>query len=177
MGNTMDHEAFERAASYWDRKDGATPAEQRMAPAELRGAVEAFIQDHNTCALATGAAGQVRCTPLEYTYHDGAFWIFSEGGRKFRGLAENPHVGLAVFEPYGGFGTLKSLQVDGTATVLVPGDAEYAAAAAFRNIPLDALRKLPEPMYLIKIVPEHLDYLDSDLKQRGLATRQHLDLA
>ncbi len=46
-------------------------------------AVEEYIQANNTCALATAAGDFVRCTPLEYTYHDDCFWIFfSEGGEK-----------------------------------------------------------------------------------------------
>jgi hypothetical protein len=51
----------------------------------------------------------VRNTPIEDNYVDGNFDCFSEGGMKFRGLKENKNVGIAIFEPYGGFGQLKSL--------------------------------------------------------------------
>ena len=40
----------------------------------------------------------VRCTPLEYSYHDGCFGIFTESGEKFIGLEKNKNVSLAVFE-------------------------------------------------------------------------------
>ena len=35
--------------------------------------IEDYIQRGNTCALATGAGDYVRCTPIEYSYHDGCF--------------------------------------------------------------------------------------------------------
>ena len=175
----MNEQDFERAASYWDRKEAASAADQSagacMPADELRAEVGRFLQEHNTCALATGHGVQIRCTPLEYTYHDGAIWIFSEGGRKFVGLARNSQVSLAVYEPYGGFGKLASVQIDGVAEVLLPGDEEYRQAAAFRHISMDVLQGLSEPMYLIKVVPTRIDYLCSDLKGRGYASRQHLE--
>ena len=45
-----------------------------------------------------------------------------------------------------------------------------------KKIPVEAMRKLPQPMNLIKIVPESFDYLDSDLKKEGFASRQHMEL-
>lgn len=176
----MDHADFERAATYWERKDAAGAAaspESRMGADELRQEIDTFLAKHNTCALATAAGDAVRCTPLEYTYHDGAVWIFSEGGRKFVGLEANPQISLCVYEGYQGFGGLASVQMDGTAEILLPGDAEYASAAEFRHIPLETLEKLPEPMYLIKVTPQRVDYLRSDLKKRGLSSRQHLEVS
>lgn len=175
----MKHEDYERAATYWTRKDedaAGKAGSAKMDADQLQQEIEAFLAEHNTCALATGTGAHLRCTPLEYTYHDGAFWIFSEGGRKFLGLEKSPHVALAVYERYEGFGSLGSVQVEGTAQALLPEDDGYASAAAFRHIPLKTLQSLPEPMYLIKIVPERMDYLRSDLKQRGFSSRQHLEL-
>ena len=45
-----------------------------------------FIQEHKVCALATGSGEYVRCTPIEYNFVDGAFYLFSEGGMKFMDL-------------------------------------------------------------------------------------------
>ena len=33
----------------------------------------------------------MRCTPIEYSFHDGKFWMFSEGGEKFIGLDYKVH--------------------------------------------------------------------------------------
>ena len=57
-----------------------------MPKDELQRAVEKYIGENNTCALATGAGDFVRCTPIEYSYHDGKFRMFSEGAETFIGL-------------------------------------------------------------------------------------------
>ena len=72
------------------------------------------------CALAAGIGDYVRCTLLEYSYHDGQFWIFTEGGEKFIGLERNKNVSLAVFEKPPDFGALKSVLVMGTAKLIEP---------------------------------------------------------
>ena len=66
-------EQFQDAANYWDRKDADAVQLDRDI---LQPMIEAYIQANNTCALATGSGSYVRCTPLEYSYHDGMFWIF-----------------------------------------------------------------------------------------------------
>lgn len=57
-----------------------------MPQEALKKAVSDYIAQNNTCALATGIGDYVRCTPIEYSFHDGKFWMFSEGGKKFVGL-------------------------------------------------------------------------------------------
>ena len=80
----MTQAQFQASARYWEEKDTASV---KLDPAQLRSVAEAYIQANNTCALATGAGAYVRCTPIEYSFHDGAFWMFSEGGKKFIGLS------------------------------------------------------------------------------------------
>lgn len=104
----MTQAQFQAAARYWEEKDAASV---KLDPAQLRSVAEAYIQANNTCALATGAGAYVRCTPIEYSFHDGAFWMFSEGGKKFIGLSENPNVCLAIFDGYTGFQNLHGMQV------------------------------------------------------------------
>ena len=64
----MTPEEFDEAAEYWTEGD-ATSA--RMPEDELRKAIDAFLGEHQICAMATASADLVRCTPLEYTYRDG----------------------------------------------------------------------------------------------------------
>ncbi len=45
----------------------------------------------------------------------------------------------------------------------------------YKKIPVEAIRKMPQPMNLIKITPESFDYLDSDLKKEGFNIRQHYE--
>ena len=97
--------------------------------------------------------------------------MFSEGGRKFIGLEKNSHVCLAIYDKYDGFGNLRSLQVTGD---VEPFSEEYNTHAAFKKIPLDALKRLPSPMNLICVTPTRIDALFSDFKKDGYSVRQVL---
>lgn len=162
---------YRKAQNYWKEKEAASV---KMDADVLRKKITEYINANNTCALATGADGFIRNTPIEYSYHDGCFWMFSEGGEKFIGLEKNPNVCIAIFDKYAGFGTLKGLQVMGTAQVVEPFSDEYNAHAAVKKIPLSALQKLNPPMNLIKVRPIRADFLNSDFKQDDFDSRQHL---
>ena len=75
---------------------------------------------------------------------------------------------------YDGFGNLRSLQVTGIAAMVEPFSEEYNAHAAFKKIPLDALKKLPSPMNLFCVTPTRIDALFSDFKKDGYSVRQVL---
>ncbi len=165
---------WEAASRHWTEKE---PDEARMSREGLLAEVDGFLARHKVCALACAGAGIVRNTPVEYLHAEGAFWIFSEGGLKFKALRENRDVCLAVFDDDPSFGSLAGLQVTGRADVLEPFGGEYAHACELRNIPIGRLEKLPFAMNVIKVTPVRYDYLDSSLKERGYSTRQHIDFA
>ena len=71
---------------------------------------------------------------------------------------------------------VKSLQVMGLASMIEPFTEEYLKIMEYKKIPVEAMKQLPMPMNLIKIVPESYDLLDSDLKKDGFGNRQHLDV-
>lgn len=162
---------YEKAASYWTEKDRQSV---KMDPGALKQKITEFIRRHNTCALAVAAGDFVRCTPIEYNYFEDCFYLFSEGGLKFKALKENKNVCLSIYDEYKGFGKLNGLQVTGTAEIVEPWSEEYLKALAFKKIPESAMRKLPEPMNLIKIVPAMMDFLCSELKAEGYGSRQSL---
>ena len=164
---------YDIAASHWIERDRDSV---HMEPAFLQKKIEEFIGAHNTCALATASADMVRNTPIEYNFVDGCFYFFSEGGLKFLGLKVNKLVGIAIFESYGGFGQLKGLQVQGEASVVEPFSQEYLMLLEHKKIPVEAMKKLPQAMHLIKVVPSSYDLLDSDLKKDGFGSRQHLEV-
>ncbi|MDO4837241.1 MAG: pyridoxamine 5'-phosphate oxidase family protein [Clostridia bacterium] len=169
----MTTEAYRKAANFWKEKVGKEMPAEQLTPV-----VEEFLRSSTVCALATGTGDYVRCTPLEYSYHDGKFWIFTEGGEKFIGLEKNKHVSLAVFEKNPSFGALKSVQVMGTAVLIEPMSASYVAHAEYKKIPVAALQKLADqghPMHLICVAPERMDVLFSDFKKQGYDSRQVLD--
>lgn len=169
----MTKEEYQSAARYWEDKDADSV---KLEPGKLRSMMEEYVKANNTCALATGTGDYVRCTPIEYSWHDGYFWMFSEGGKKFIGLAENPNVCLAIYDRYEGFGNLHGMQVMGLAELVEPFSEAYNAHAAWKKIPLDVLRRLSSPMYLIRVRPTRIDCLFSDFKELGCAPRQTLVL-
>lgn len=70
----MTHEQFENAAQYWNKKE-----QIKMPEEALKKAIEDYVMENNTCALATGTGDFVRYTPIEYSYHDGKFWMGKSG--------------------------------------------------------------------------------------------------
>ncbi len=163
---------FEQASTYWIRKDQTNKVLEREV---LMTEIQQYLNANNTCALATGTGEFVRCTPIEYSYHDGAIWMFSEGGEKFLALKTNRNVCLAIFQPYEGFGKLKGMQVSGVAEFIEPFTEEYIKAANIRKIPIEALRRLEEEMHLIKVVPKKIEFLNSEFQKEGASSRQRIE--
>ena len=168
----MTHEEYKAAANHWNQKDATS---EKMPKAQLLEEIDKYIQGNNTCALATGYGDFIRCTPIEYSWHNESFWMFSEGGQKFVGLEENKNVCLAIYDRYDGFGKLKGMQVTGNAEIIKPFSAEYIQAVEWKKIPVDALKKLPFTMNLIKVEPKEIDFLNSDFKEKGYDSRQHYE--
>ena len=171
-GLLMNAEEYKKAAEYWTSKECVEmPADQLLSWAE------AFFTEKTTCALATGRDDGVRCTPLEYSYHDGAFWIFTEGGLKFANLEHNKNVCLAIFDQDAKFGALRSAQVEGEVEIVEPLSDVYLAHAEYKNVPEAALRKLAgdgHPMHLLRITPTRADILCSAFKGKGYDSRQSI---
>lgn len=168
-GNAIDWEA---AARHWiDQEAG----EARMPEGELIAEIEAFLARHKICTLATAGNGIVRNTTVEYLYAEGAFWIISEGGLKFRALQANTNVCLAIHDDDISFATLAGLQVTGTAEVVEPFGEDYAHACELRGLPMERLRAMPFVMNIIKVTPTRFDYVNGTLKERGFSPRQHIE--
>ena len=71
---TMANTDFDTLATFWDER---LNPELQMERDKVMERIEAFISGFNTCALATGSGDYVRCTPVEFSYFDQTFWIFS----------------------------------------------------------------------------------------------------
>lgn len=170
----MTHDEYMKAASFWDGRSGV-----KMEKEELRRKVYDYLSSSSLAALATVEGDSVRCTPLEYSFHDGIFWIFTEGGHKFIGLEKNSCVSLAVFDNNTSFDSLRSVQVTGRAEIIEPFSPLYIKHAEYKKIPLEALGKLYDsghPMYLIAVHPLRMDSLFSSFKKDGYDSRETLIL-
>ena len=168
----MTKKDFEKASQFWTDKDKTA---KKMERADILRAADDFLKTHNTCALATGTGTFVRCTPIEYTYTDGAFYLFSEGGLKFKALAQNDSVSMAVFDQYVSMGSVKGIQITGAASIVEPFSPEYLKILAVKKIPVQALKQIDYTMNLIKIIPSRIDMLDSEFKRNGFDSRQFIE--
>lgn len=162
---------FDAAESYWTAEEKKSSI---MPEDELMPCIEEFIRAHNTCALAAGAGDFIRCTPIEYDYMDGAFYMLSEGGMKFHALRYNRNVCIAIFDPFEGFGSLGGMQVTGTAEFPGPFCEEYDRLLEHKGLSPETMQMQGISLNMIKVVPSEIDYLDSKLKKLGYDTRQHI---
>lgn len=144
-----------------------------LPPSQLRSEVEEFLNEHNTCTLATSAQGRVRATPLEYQYSQGHLYILSEGGRKFANLLSNLRVSVAVYEDYTAMDNLKGMQITGQA-VIVEDMVEYQEALKMKGLTLDYIRSLPVDLKLIRVDMEKVEFLNSKFEKDGYSSRQVL---
>lgn len=163
---------YDKVSKYWTEKETNSI---KMKREDLLSEIEKYITANDTCALATSNGKLVRCTPIEYSYVDGNFYMFSEGGLKFAALKDNKNVCMAIFDKYTGWSKLNGMQVTGTADIVEPFSDEYIKLANYKKIPIEALKKLENTMNLIKIIPTRIDYLCSDFKKKGYDSRQFIE--
>ena len=136
------------------------PPEAPMPTDALKARIDAFLEAHNTLALATGCGKWVRCTPLEYLRVDGKLYVLTEGGLKFKGIWWNGAISAAVYDSYAGMASLAGLQMTGTAVYIDPLSDEYRSVIEARGVQLQQLQQMPA--MLVRCTP--LEYLRVDGK-------------
>lgn len=144
-----------------------------MLKKELDDEINKFIEIHNTCALATGSGDFVRNTPMEYIYYKNNFYFISEGGFKFKGILQNPNVCIAIFNSYTSMNELKGLQISGKSEIVPCWNEEYIELMNYRGLNIEALKKLPVNLNLIKVFPEVFEFLNVDFKEKGMDSKQY----
>lgn len=147
-----------------------------MPESDLQKQLETLLKAHNTCTLCTGFGSRVRATPIEYTYDSGALYFLTEGGEKFANLAVNPHVSIAVYQEYTGFGQLESVQIEGTAKSVEVFSEEYVRIISTKGYSVSNLKAMPLRLNMLKVVPERIELLKSDLKKSGHSVKQTFNL-
>lgn len=135
-------------------------------------AIETFLQDHNTCVLATGCENTVRATPIEYVYENGKLYMFSEGGIKFANLYRNPQVSVAVFDSYAGFEKLAGLQMKGICRIIEPDEEKYAIIAEKRGITKKKIATMPVILHVLEIELTTAVFLWAGFLKLGKSVRQ-----
>lgn len=173
--------------AYRDCRDNAALADKALAlrralkntcsltKLALKKRIDEFLSAHNTCTLCTGHGNQVRATPMEYIYHDGALYFLSEGGEKFAHLLVNPAVSATVYDAYKGFASLNGLQMTGTAELL-DESGTYWDVLAYKGLNSEALKRLPVRLHMVRLRITRCEFLSSVMRQDGYEARQTLEL-
>ena len=160
---------FQHFQNFWiDQQKTA----RHMDPKAALDHIQNFIKAHNTCGFATGYGDYIRCTPIEYTYMDGAFWFVSEGGSKFIGLEKNRNVSLAIFEYYGDVKDSHGLQVMGTAELYDCWSEEFKKLLAFKGIPFDVMKAAKVEVAVVRVIPSVFEMYDTDFVKQGYDVRE-----
>ena len=155
------------------------PPEAPMPTDALRARIDDFLAAHNTLALATGCGNWVRCTPLEYLRVNGALYILTEGGLKFKGIWWNGAISAAVYDSYDGMDSLAGLQMTGKAAYIDPLSDEYRSVIEARGVQLQQLQQLqqmPAMLHAVRLDITRYELLDGALRSEGYAARQVLSL-
>ena len=142
-----------------------------LDPDKLKMAIDKFLISHNTCTLATCHSDMVRSTPIEYNYFNGFLYLLTEGGEKFANLLLNKNVSVSIYEDYNGMNNLKGMQITGKAS-LVMDDDEFKYVLEFKELNVNFIKSMPVNMNLVKIVPEKIEFLNSQFKTDGYDAKQ-----
>lgn len=171
-GRTLTDDAVHAAENIL-AKDGRPENRNEARLLEVLGE---FLRSHDTGILATGHDNIIRSTPIEYVWHKGRFYFFSEGGRKFAHLWRNRRASYSVCEPYGGgVQTLAGLQANGTVRVYEPDDAVYEEVRKVKGISDNTLRTMPVTLHLIELTPAELIFMWGPFLKEDLPVKQIYD--
>jgi DNA modification methylase len=66
------------------------------------------------------------------------------------------------------------MQISGRAEIIDMWSEEYLNMLAFKKIQAEALKKSSNQLYLIKIKPSRIDYINAEFKKLGFDVRQHI---
>ncbi|MCQ2502717.1 MAG: pyridoxamine 5'-phosphate oxidase family protein [Saccharofermentans sp.] len=168
---------FEQAKSFWKKKNSKICDDPRV----ILDSADRILSSFPSCVIATAGESFVDATPVHYIFHNGYVYIYSEGGDKFVNLETNRKVCISVYDHAGDFGNLKSVQVYGEVEFPEIMGEEYLEVSKHARYPIkeEYFQKLcdaGEPMYLLKVIPDRIKVLDSELKSLGYANNQEVIL-
>lgn len=178
LGRPLDVTAFVSAENWLDDtiRAAQTIQAREKGPVHDDGAVlqamETFLAGHNTGVLSTGWGQEVHGTPIEYVYERGAFYFFSEGGRKFIYLYRNGHAAFSVCDAFTDARHLAGLQAEGIVRFIEPGDKEYGRIAALKGISRKRLAAMPVVLHVIALDVAQMTFVWSGFLRTGRSLRQ-----
>lgn len=131
---------------------------------DTKGRIAYYLEQHRYLTLATADEnGAPKAATVSYA-SDGAVIYFSTGitTAKYKNIAKNPSVALAVDEDYGDWGTIQGVQLEGDATVL-ESEEDLGAAMKLLTCKFPQIANMPASidMRIIKIEPRVAYFLDN----------------
>ena len=101
-------------------------------------------------------------------------YFLTEGGEKFASLLLNKNVSISIYEEFNGMDNLRGMQITGHA-VLIEDKEEYNSLLDFKGLKSEFIKSMPIKMNMIKIIPNKIEFLNSQFKKNGYSAKQIYD--
>ena len=143
---------------------------------ELERKISDFMRTQSMCVLATCSGDEPRASAVEFFPSGTIIYILTEGGRKIDNLRKNPQVSVAIHTQFTGWDSIKGVQITGVAEVAGPGSRAFdEGVEAYKKRRSLKSVSVPSFMYIIKISPRKIEYLDATLRAKGLDVKRVLE--
>lgn len=151
-------------------------SKKKMPKEELLIEITKFIKEHNTCALATGNKDFIRNTPMKYIYYKRSFYFVTQEGYDFKGILQNSNVSIAIFNNHISMDNILGMQILGKGEVVSKTSDEYLEVIEKNNIKIESDDNLSISINLLKVVPDNIEFTNSEFKKNGFDSKQTCDL-
>lgn len=134
---------------------------------ELEAEITDYLRKNHPCTLATcGADGVPRVSVVDYANEGLFIYIFSEGGGKFKNIAENNTIGVGIGTSARTITSVRGLNIQGTAEIFTEDQTEFSHALKLFKPMLDDFEQRtgapvvfpPGMVRVIRITPFHMVY-------------------
>jgi uncharacterized protein YhbP (UPF0306 family) len=150
--------------------------EKQLSPQELEKHILEFLATQGMCVLATCSGTMPRASAVEFFPKGTTLYVLTEGGRKIENLRQNPLVSVAIHTQFTGWDRIKGIQLTGTAEIGRSGSLVFIEGErAYRERKGDATLTVPPSLWVIKIRPQIIEYLDTTLRKQGYPVRHRLE--
>ena len=175
INKDVENDAISSALEIREEFDIFNSSEKLIDKSKLKEIIDGFILDHKTLNLASCSADVPRSTILEYIYHEGSFYIITEGGIKFSNLLINERASISIHDEFTSMAKVKGLVVYTKSELLDLKSQEYKMAMALRGLDENKLSRLDIDLYVLKLSPLDYIYTDFSLRVDGYSPYQFLN--
>ncbi|VVC02773.1 Pyridoxamine 5'-phosphate oxidase [Candidatus Burarchaeum australiense] len=133
-----------------------------------------FLECHNMCVLCTIDDNDFpRGSPMEYWVVKPNIFLAAAEGRKLDNIRRDNRVCVAVYAQFEeNFNRMQGVQIFGRAQIINYGKPAYAKAFERKGYFGIDLKKNPRYTHLIKVVPDFIEYIESELAKDVIKTKR-----